>query len=407
MAQLTVRRGPGAGNVIELTAEEITIGRGSRNDIVLQDTDVSREHCRLFRQGNSYELEDLGSTRGTFVDGQPVVGTRRLRSGSIIELGDNITLEYRHTESRHNLPARPAEEKVKKPAAPDTADRFLVLSITSEVDRIYPLTDSRITVGRDLSNDIVIQDPEVSRWHLQLVRRGDTYTLEDLDSTNGTSINGHRVSAPQSLIIYDVIQLGQSIRLHYVRDVEDASKAVPAVRAVDMPKTKPFTVDPRETREAGRSNVIHIGGTKRQTSRLGTGMVPGALDGHVLVAYERADWEPLVAPLTVALQDAGIQVWVEQYLLANEVDRSTAIDQALSECWLLVLVVTPSALHAPDLRLQYRYFINREKPVVSLVYRPVERLPQELLPVATVSYHDDNPRAAFQRLILEILQRRA
>ena len=168
MPHLTIRRGPNAGTSIELSEPSITIGRGTRNDIVIQDTDVSRDHCRLFLQDGGYEIEDLGSTRGTFVDGQPVIGMRRLRSGSIIELGDNITLEYRHGENRHTReqPAVQAESA----HARSSDERFLVMHIKDEVDRVYPLRSATVTVGRDLSNDIVIQDPEVSRWHLRLVR---------------------------------------------------------------------------------------------------------------------------------------------------------------------------------------------------------------------------------------------
>src|SRR5438552_15598711 len=55
---------------------------------------------------------------------------------------------------------------------------------------VHELTDEVITVGRSSDNTIVIYDPSVSGRHAQLERSGETYRLKDLDSTNGTRVNG-------------------------------------------------------------------------------------------------------------------------------------------------------------------------------------------------------------------------
>jgi hypothetical protein len=64
-----------------------TIGRRSSTEVTLFDTRVSREHARLDRAGGGYTVTDLSSLNGTFVNGQPVNGSRRLRDGDIIEIG--------------------------------------------------------------------------------------------------------------------------------------------------------------------------------------------------------------------------------------------------------------------------------------------------------------------------------
>ena len=79
----------------------MTIGRGRKNDIIIQDNEVSRVHCRLIRVLDDYEIHDLGSTNGTFVNGKKIDEGGWLLSGrSIIELGDSITLEYHPTDIR-------------------------------------------------------------------------------------------------------------------------------------------------------------------------------------------------------------------------------------------------------------------------------------------------------------------
>ena len=69
------------------------------------------------------------------------------------------------------------------------------------------------TLGRDISNDIVINDRETSRHHLRLMLSGDTLTIEDLGSTNGTFVNGKRVSGVTPLQNGDMIGLGETVTL--------------------------------------------------------------------------------------------------------------------------------------------------------------------------------------------------
>ena len=79
----------------------------------------------------------------------------------------------------------------------------------------FPLEAAEITVGRDTSNGIAINDAEVSRKHAKLTRQGNAYTLEDLGSTNGTFVNGARLSAPLPLKANDTVSFGENIVLLY------------------------------------------------------------------------------------------------------------------------------------------------------------------------------------------------
>jgi pSer/pThr/pTyr-binding forkhead associated (FHA) protein len=58
----------------------------------------------------------------------------------------------------------------------------------------HELTDEAITIGRGPDNTIVVNDPSISTHHAQLLLEGDTYRLKDLDSTNGTRVNGKPVT---------------------------------------------------------------------------------------------------------------------------------------------------------------------------------------------------------------------
>jgi hypothetical protein len=92
--RLIMRRGPQPNQTYDLNKDIVTIGRDITNDYVINDPEVSRHHMRFTRGADGYALEDLGSTNGTFVNGQRLSGARPLRSGDMIGLGETVTLTY-------------------------------------------------------------------------------------------------------------------------------------------------------------------------------------------------------------------------------------------------------------------------------------------------------------------------
>ena len=92
--RLTMQRGPNVGKAFDLVKDVVTMGRDMSNDIVINDAESSRHHCRLSRQGEAYAIEDLGSTNGTFVNSARVSGPRTLNNGDIVGIGETITLNY-------------------------------------------------------------------------------------------------------------------------------------------------------------------------------------------------------------------------------------------------------------------------------------------------------------------------
>ncbi len=405
MPRLIMRRGPRPGNVYELTAEIVTIGSGSKNDLVILDNDVSREHCRLVRVMADYELQDLDSRRGTFVSGQRVESGWVLKPGSIIELGENVTLEYERrgvTSELNRVIVERSDSGSVQAVYP-----FLVMTVGLNHGQVYPLESENITIGRDLSNDIVLPDPEVSRFHLKLRRDQGSYVIEDLGSTNGTAVSGEPLvpGTSRTLRANDTIQLASIVEFRYTWDQSLADAQAGARSGDAAPKA-----DIRKTLAGADTNEVKSLGlktTKRHTTRLGTGLQPGALVDHVFIAYAREEWEAIVAPIMAVLQDAGIKVWVDQYLVQGGDDWMLAVEQALSECWLLLVIVSPPALDSRYVRLAYRYFFNRDKPILPLLYAPVEALPPELKAQKTARLERHDGHSGFDEVVREVRQRRA
>ena len=75
-----------------LCSERTTLGRAAGNDIVISSARVSREHACLLRQGWRMVLEDLGSTNGTYLNGERVHAPIELRDGDRIRVGDVLLI---------------------------------------------------------------------------------------------------------------------------------------------------------------------------------------------------------------------------------------------------------------------------------------------------------------------------
>lgn len=92
--QLIMRQGPTPGATFTLEGDQINIGRESSNEVSINDAEISRRHARLTFQGGKYVLEDLGSTNGTFVNGQRLAGPRVLKAGEVVSFGEQIVLVF-------------------------------------------------------------------------------------------------------------------------------------------------------------------------------------------------------------------------------------------------------------------------------------------------------------------------
>lgn len=88
-ACLVVIYGDDLGRRIELSPHPLTLGRSSTNGMMIDQESVSRQHCQISLRANGYELRDLGSTNGTYVNDQPI-DAAVLRDGDQIKVGRTI-----------------------------------------------------------------------------------------------------------------------------------------------------------------------------------------------------------------------------------------------------------------------------------------------------------------------------
>ncbi len=108
--EIILKRGPEAGRTFPLHRDSLVLGRDPRCDVVIDHPQVSRTHARITRRDQGWQIEDLDSTNGTFLNGMLLTQPQRLTAGDAVGLSDAVTLIYRETVRPADHTRRPAQE---------------------------------------------------------------------------------------------------------------------------------------------------------------------------------------------------------------------------------------------------------------------------------------------------------
>ncbi len=389
--QIKIIRGPKAGQSYTFDADEISIGSGRTNDVIVLDNDVSTHHCRLVRVERDYDIEDLNSRYGTFVNGQRLSKAFTLPERAIIELGGQVTIEYERQADKEDEAGKPHPFYLIE--GDPSSQPVLVYMENEKIKDAFLLQRELMYVGRSTDNDIIIQEIDISRKHLKLTWQNGRFYAEDMSSRNGTFINGERLKGAVALHHSDALQLGASVRLHLVFRSDlpeewDKRTRLDGIAISQKEESTQYTLP-----------IQRAGGTRELPSVV----KEGELKDHICLVYARENWEAIVATLFSNLQDAKHQVWVDQHLRPGSDAWLASVEQAHRECWLLIVVMSPPALRSSYVKDQYRYFYNREKPIIVVEYEPVDTMPLQLAKVPRIRYDADEPGKMFQRLLYEIM----
>ena len=238
------------GREYVITGASLVFGREAGCDVVVAGKDVSRRHAEIVLTPKGYVLVD-SSTNGTFVNEERVEGQRILARADVLRLGDEQFRFYADaapgtaaappppgpaaSPPQAAPPASAAASQVGAPgqAAPPPGaterlrhtvhglEAFVPVggALASFLVRSGGLIGQRLAVktpivniGRADYNDLVVPDPSISTSHAKLQRREGVWVLVDLDSTNGTFVDGERVKgeaplAPGATVRFGDVQL--------------------------------------------------------------------------------------------------------------------------------------------------------------------------------------------------------
>lgn len=140
---------------------------------------------------------------------------RKLRSeGPTVQPGPAPAQQSAPAHTAVTSPARPAVITPSGGALPSAGAtgpaRSLVITSGVATGTAIPLDDDFVTIGRSSDSTLVIVDEYTSTYHARLARSGDTWTLTDLDSTNGTLLNGEKVRQPAPVPLFIPVTIGKT-----------------------------------------------------------------------------------------------------------------------------------------------------------------------------------------------------
>jgi pSer/pThr/pTyr-binding forkhead associated (FHA) protein len=191
--------------------QSIRLGRGNENDLVLDDPKISRMHAQLEWAGSGFVLQDLNSINGTFVNGERLTMPRHLHDGDMIGLNKQ---ELLFEIVRVAPPEKIDDQRASVVTEPlQFRGASLVVAAGPDQGQTFPLWGEQITIGRSSSAatwEIRLSDRSVSRPHARLERRDGSYYLIDLESANGTRLNGQAVTQPERIQDRDLIHVGET-----------------------------------------------------------------------------------------------------------------------------------------------------------------------------------------------------
>jgi pSer/pThr/pTyr-binding forkhead associated (FHA) protein len=227
MWKLVIEDDQGHRTKLSLTRDEYGIGRGEKNHLRLTEKNVSRQHARLVRFGQSYAVEDLASYNGTYLNGERIAARRELAFGDLLQIGEYCLLfEEQDVTAPPPLadtdpgPSRtkPGEVLASSPLLGRPARLVMLHGPTPGKE--FPLLCDRTIVGRDDDQaDLVVVHPSVSRRHCEISPLAfGTFDITDLGSSNGVRVNGK--SLERGLLdAGDILELGE-LRFRFVREGE-------------------------------------------------------------------------------------------------------------------------------------------------------------------------------------------
>ena len=174
-----------SGKKIELRDNsKYTIGRqGTGADIEIDTIEVSRQHANIaIRKGKVY-IEDLGSSNGTYINGKRIKAKQAIEISSI----DEISIA-----SEAIVLSKSSKEKTENQSANIHSNKNNFGDLKEKIKK-----KGVVYIGRSSNNDIVLDDPAVSRRHAKISFENGDFWIEDLDSTNKTYFNGNLLLSKQ------------------------------------------------------------------------------------------------------------------------------------------------------------------------------------------------------------------
>lgn len=203
-----------------------TIGRNNENTIVIPVAQVSKQHALLeWTASNELFVKDLKSTNGTYVNGI------QIDANVLVKIKESDTISFVNSELIRIIISD--ESTLVEPINEPSISKSKSEQNSNSISELFK-QKIQIVIGRSEDCDYVISDPSISRRHAMVEKIGsNNYKITDLNSLNGTYVNGKRIIGNELISNTDQILIGRFL-IFIEGSIKDLSKeaAIKAERIV-------------------------------------------------------------------------------------------------------------------------------------------------------------------------------
>lgn len=201
-------------SVIDIDRWETSIGKSKSNDIVLPQEDISRFHAVIAKKQKEWIITDTFSKTGVLVNDEKVEGQAVIEDGDIITIG-TIPLKFLCAEALSDeLKTQIRNEAAQMNNQVNRNIAYAVL-VDAKTRRPIYLRKKDVLIGRGDESDIQINLDTVSGRHARIHLTSRGWALSDLNSHNGTKLNGRYITEPQLIFDMDMITFGDRVFIFY------------------------------------------------------------------------------------------------------------------------------------------------------------------------------------------------
>jgi ABC transport system ATP-binding/permease protein len=194
-----------------------SIGRSEENAIQIPEKHVSRKHAEIKFRDGIFMISDLRSANGTYVNDRKLTDAFPLAHGDVIRLYVPILNFSAVVTDEEVEEARKTGSLILPTISGEIEYAKLLVTAGPQEGHEFILNQDMITVGRatqDTAWDVALQDRAVSRPHCRFGKKPEGWTIMDLGSANGTTLNGSPGGAtPRVLKDGDVVHVGETMLL--------------------------------------------------------------------------------------------------------------------------------------------------------------------------------------------------
>lgn len=199
------------GTIIDISHWETSIGKSKSNDITLDFPAVARFHAVIAKKRRDWVITDTSDrTTRVAVNGNEIEGSQVIENGDVIKIG-SISLKFECDEAISA--ATRQQMRTAAGSSPKTVAYAVLVDIKTK--RPVYLKKQDVLIGRGANCDIQLSSQAVSNQHARIHRTSRGWALTDLDSHNGTKLNGRYINQPQLIFDEDMLTFGDKVFIFY------------------------------------------------------------------------------------------------------------------------------------------------------------------------------------------------